>query len=348
MPVYWDTPSADHHYPHLPADTHGCLKIGLVNNMPDSALQATERQFSALLEAAAQDIPVQLSFYALPEVSRKPAAKAHLRKLYTSLDSLWPQQLDGLIVTGAEPVKPHLADEPYWNSLTRLLNWAGVHTHSTVWSCLAAHAAVLHMDDVARVRSQVKHFGILECANLQHHPLTADLPKSFTIPHSRWNGLPEADLLACGYRVLTRTADAGVDLFVKQQQESLFVFFQGHPEYETDTLLREYRRDVSRFLHHESEVNPPLPRNYFPAKASDALTQLREKAAVERSEALLPDVSKVLSHVHVANSWTSTATSIYRNWLHYLVAEKDSCVPQHAPKSVLPASPVGYPTALEG
>ena len=31
----------------------GCLEIGLVNNMPDAALRATERQFSKLLSAAA-------------------------------------------------------------------------------------------------------------------------------------------------------------------------------------------------------------------------------------------------------------------------------------------------------
>jgi homoserine O-succinyltransferase len=53
------------------------------------------------------------------------------------------------------------------------------------------------------------------------------------MPHSRWNEIPEEALLACGYRVLTRSEDAGVDAFVKQRN-SLFVFFQGHPEYDAD------------------------------------------------------------------------------------------------------------------
>ena len=60
--------------------------------------------------------------------------------------------------------------------------------------------------------------------------------------------LPEARLLENGYRMLTRSAAAGVDAFVKKQDGgSLFAYFQGHPEYDTDSLLREYRRDVGRF-----------------------------------------------------------------------------------------------------
>ena len=44
-----------------------CLTIGLINNMPDPALQATERQFVALLGAAADGLVVRLRPYALPD-----------------------------------------------------------------------------------------------------------------------------------------------------------------------------------------------------------------------------------------------------------------------------------------
>ena len=46
---------------------------------------------------------------------------------------------------------------------------------------------------------------------------------------------------------LTRSDEAGVGLFAKTQG-SLFFFVQGHPEYEAETLLREYRRDIGRYL----------------------------------------------------------------------------------------------------
>jgi len=38
-----------------------CIDIGLVNNMPDAALKATERQFLTLLDAAADGMVVRLT-----------------------------------------------------------------------------------------------------------------------------------------------------------------------------------------------------------------------------------------------------------------------------------------------
>ncbi len=77
--------------------------------------------------------------------------------------------------------------------------------------------------------------------------------------------------------MLTRAGDAGVDTFVKQQKK-LFVFFQGHPEYESDTLLREYRRDVGRYFKGETARYPLMPRSYFGRSMVDELTALQEKA----------------------------------------------------------------------
>ena len=107
-----------------------------------------------------------------------------------------------------------------------------------------------------------KCFGIFECARVSDHPLTAGAPSRLQMPHSRWNDIPEDALTSCGYRVLTRSEDAGVDTFVKQRK-SLFVFFQGHPEYEANTLLLEYRRDIRRFLRRERDTYPPMPQGYF-------------------------------------------------------------------------------------
>jgi hypothetical protein len=54
------------------------------------------------------------------------------------------------IVTGAEPRAARLTDEPYWTALTQVMDWARENTISSVYSCLAVHAAVLHMDGVER------------------------------------------------------------------------------------------------------------------------------------------------------------------------------------------------------
>jgi homoserine O-succinyltransferase len=219
------------------------ITIGLINNMPDEALKATERQFLSLLDSASDGMQIRLLHYMLPDVPRQETARRYLNSFYASVEDLWDGHLDGLIVTGREPLASNLKQEPYWESFTRLAEWAESNTYSTVWSCLAAHAAVLHLDGIVRVRRNDKLFGIFECARAAEHPLTSATPSRFRLPHSRWNGAPEEDLTACGYSVLTRSADAGVDTFIKQRKK-LFVFFQGHPEYEFDTLLREYRRVI--------------------------------------------------------------------------------------------------------
>src|SRR5579863_4477189 len=299
-----------------------CIDIGLINNMPSAALEATERQFRAQLDAAADGMVVRLTLYALPDVPRTDLGQRHVRSFYSGISDLWESHLDGLIVTGTEPRSLNLRDEPYWGSLTRLVEWAEHHTHSAVWSCLAAQAAVLHIDGISRCRLSDKRFGVFECARVSDHALTVTVPSRLQMPHSRWNEIPEDALLRCGYRVLTRSEDAGVDAFVKQRK-SLFVFFQGHPEYEADTLLREYRRDIGRFLSGERDSYPSMPQGYFDEETVRALTAVRQRALSDCRQELLADFPMTLVAGKVRNPWRSVAVSLYRNWLLYLSAKKD-------------------------
>jgi len=298
-----------------------CIDIGLVNNMPASALEATERQFCALLDAAPDGIVVRLTLYALPGVPRTDVGRRRVSALYSDVSDLWNSHVDGLIITGAEPQSANLTEEPYWGSLTTLLDWAERHTDSTVCSCLAAHAAVLHFDGIGRRRLSDKRFGVFDCARVSDHPLTATVPAHLKMPHSRWNDIAEDALMACGYRILTRSEHAGVDAFVKQRR-SLFVFFQGHPEYEVDTLLREYRRDIGRFLRGERESYPSMPQGYFAQDTVSALTALRERALLDHREELLSDFPMELLSGKLRNTWRSAGVSVYRNWLLYLCEQK--------------------------
>jgi len=319
MPIYFDRYPPT---PYPPAEAADCIDIGLVNNMPGAALEATERQFRALLDSAAEGVVVRLTLYALPDVPRKDAAQRHVSRFYSDVSDLWNRHLDGLIVTGTEPRAPSLIDEPYWASLTRLLEWAEHNTHSAIWSCLAAHAALLHIDGIVRRPLRDKRFGVFECARVSNHPLTANGPARLRMPHSRWNDIPADALKACDYRILTRSEDAGVDAFMKQRK-SLFVFFQGHPEYDADTLLLEYRRDIGRFLRRERDSYPAMPRNYFDDDAVDILSAVQERAISDRREELLADFPTAVMAGQVRNTWHSAAGCVYRNWLLYLRAQKD-------------------------
>lgn len=301
------------------------LHIGLVNNMADTAMGPTEHQFLTLLEAAAGDMLVKFSLYALPEVQRKPSGQRRVGSFYFVTDDLRElpaeQRPDGLIVTGREPRTLDLREEAYWSSFQGLLEWTQEHACSTVWSCLAAHAAVLALDGIERVRSPQKHFGIFSCEQAKTHALLAGAPAKLRVPHSRWNGVSADQLAASGYQVLTRTTDGGVDTFIKRDA-ALLLFFQGHPEYDSEVLMGEYRRDVGRYLRGESETYPLLPRDYFAAETERSLREIEARARGSRQEHFLDEVSAALDGVRIRNTWRNTATLVYRNWLEQLRRKK--------------------------
>ncbi|MGA3227772.1 MAG: homoserine O-succinyltransferase [Acidobacteriaceae bacterium] len=329
MPVYLNLPDGE-------VRSRGCITVGLINNMSDEALKTTERQYTSLLGSASGGMQVHLSFYTLPEVPRNDASARHIAAHYSSIDDLWEGELDGLIVTGREPLAAKLTDETYWQSFTKILLWAQENAHSTVWSCLAAHAAVLHMDGIDRVKRDDKLFGIFECARTSDHALTAGTPLRVKVPHSRWNGLPEDRLTGEGYRVLTRTGDAEVDTFIKQQKK-LFVFFQGHPEYEADTLLREYRRDIGRYFKGERSQYPSMPQGYFDRDTMVALDTLQQRSESGQDNELLPAISAALSNITIEHIWRSSATTIYENWMRYIRAQKNIAVRSKRSQSIVNA-----------
>ncbi|SRR5579884_614831 len=298
------------------------LRIGLINNMPDAALEDTERQFFELLQHASRDIRVDLKLYSLPGVPRSDRARQHLDKFYLGLDELLSSDCDAVIVTGTEPHSPDLKLEPYWESLTTVFDWAEHNTSSVVLSCLAAHASVFHYDSISRRRLGEKCFGVFEERKTCEHGLMQSLPASIRIPHSRWNELSEDDLTQAGYTVLTKSAEAGVNIFVKKHSKSLFVHFQGHPEYERCTLLKEYRRDIKRFLRGERDTFPNVPAHYFSAPAVRSLGAYREKAFASRSEDLLTQFPESNLLEALQKTWEPSALTIYRNWLAYLESAK--------------------------
>ena len=304
-------------------DQAGYLDIGLINNMPDAAMEATARQFVKLLGTAAHGITIRLKLFSMPGVPCGQWRHQHISTHYSDFHNLWGSHLDGLIVTGTEPRASELRDEPYWTCLSEIIDWAEERTVSTVWSCLAAHAAVLHLDGIKRSPLADKCFGLFQHTKLADNRLLAGLPARIPTPHSRWNEIPEDALVSSGYRILSKSAEGGVDVFVKEAR-SLFLFFQGHPEYDTDTLAREYRRDVGRFLRGEVDSYPLLPRGYFDEEATDVLNAFRTRALLDRRDELLSEFPTEYVTSTLFNSWQLQASCTYRNWLHYIIEHKAS------------------------
>jgi homoserine O-succinyltransferase/O-acetyltransferase len=300
-----------------------CMTIGLVNNMPDAACEATERQFLDLLRGATSNAVVHLKLFSIADVPRADHVRRELAARYRDISELWDTRLDGLIVTGTEPRAANLKDEPYWATLAKLVDWARQNTVSAIWSCLAAHAAVLHAEGIARRPLQEKKFGVFDCEIASIHPLTTGMKPRLRVPHSRYNDLPQRALAAGGYRLITRSTAAGADAFVREEQGgSLFVFFQGHPEYETDTLAREYRRDVGCFLRGKQQHYPAAPEGYFNDAATALVNDFRARAVGDRRASLMDDFPFAALEPALENTWRRSAIDVYENWIVYLKDRK--------------------------
>ncbi|MGU3536580.1 homoserine O-succinyltransferase MetA [Methylobacterium sp. A54F] len=288
------------------------LRIGLLNNMPDAALAATERQFRNLLQPPGGPA-VELLLFSLDGLERG-ALGAEMASRYLSHRFLASANLDALIVTGCEPRPGPLQAEPWFPAFGEVVDWARGATASTLFSCLAAHGAVLHLSGLARTRLPVKRWGVFACAAAGTHPLLAGAPAIVPVPHSRWNDLPAAELAAAGYRVLRASAQAGADLFVREEG-SLLVFLQGHPEYDRDSLAREHRRDVGRYCAGERPDYPPLPENYFGPQAAAALDAFSGRARARPDARTFAGFPSLDPAPPLAAAWQAEAHRLMGAWL---------------------------------
>lgn len=291
------------------------IEVAIVNNMPDAAFEATERQFARLVDEAAGDRPVTVRLSSLPDPGRGVAVRRTLSERYETLGTLLARPPDAVVVTGSEPRCGDLRDEVTWESLSRLVAWAERSTSSALLSCLAAHGALLATDGIARRPLPAKLSGVYPQAVRGNHPLTAGVGP-LRIPHSRRNDVPVDALEAHGYEVLASSEEAGWTVAVRDGP-CLRVLVQGHPEYSPSTLLREYRRDVRRYLAGALDAYPELPEGYLDAEATRLAVSFR--AAAEGPGGSDLDVAQAFPFhacaAGIAADWQSPAVRLFANWL---------------------------------
>jgi homoserine O-succinyltransferase len=295
----------------------GALHVGLVNNMPDAAMRATEMQFARLLKESSGALDVRLRLFSLRSIPRGEQARSRMEGFYDDAAFIQASGIDALIVTGAEPRSGDLRQEPYWPELAHLIDWAEIGTMSTLFSCLAAHAAVMHLDGIARRPLAQKLSGVFPSSRVEDDPLFFNMAQAAPVPQSRRNTLNESDLVQRGYRILSRTAAGGPDIFTREPPgHSRFVFLQGHPEYDEGTLAREYLRDMTRFLRGECIERPGLPRNYFDRATENRLAEIGEE------EDALARIGSIVASALPLQSWRGHTVKLFANWLTLVAAAK--------------------------
>ncbi|MFZ1386277.1 MAG: homoserine O-succinyltransferase [Thiolinea sp.] len=292
------------------------LHIGLLNMMPDAALMATERQFFRLVGMSNQIAQFHMHVFTLDSLPRGEAAQAHIAQYYEKFADLRQKGLDALIITGVNPIHAKLEDEPFWSGLMEVVEWAQENVTSTLCSCLASHAIVQHLYGIRRRPLGYKRWGVYKHAlTMPEHPLVSNINTHFDVPHSRFNQIDREQLEAKGLRVLAESHKAGVHLAVSPDLFR-FVFFQGHPEYDGISLMKEFRREVSAWYVGRRPDYPPFPQNYFRPQVKAILNEYRLRLEVAREQGTdIPEFPESSLIPLLPNTWRDTAKSMVSNWI---------------------------------
>jgi homoserine O-succinyltransferase len=292
------------------------LHIGLLNMMPDAALSATERQFFRLVGESNSIAQFYMHPFTLKELPRNEKGKAHIEKYYESFEQIKEQGLDALIITGANVAGHELSEEPFWQPLIEVIDWAYENVTSTLCSCLATHAVLEFRYQQKRKPLGLKRWGVYShYVTNRHHPLVNGVNTRFDVPHSRYNQIDQSQFEEAGLHVLAKSEDADVHLAVSEDQFRL-VFLQGHPEYDIISLLKEYKREVNRFVNNERDDYPPFPENYFSLQVQASLNEYQAqviKAQLAKQET--PEFPESLISSKLDNTWHDTAEAILNNWI---------------------------------
>lgn len=318
------------------------IHIGLLNMMPDAALEATERQFFRLISESNQIAQFHVHPFTLPQLKRNEKAAAHVNQHYETFESIRKEGLDALIITGANVTHPNLADEDFWEPLIEVIDWGYNNVTSILCSCLATHAVMQFRYQQKRTRLPGKCWGVFSHEVVDRgHPLVNGINTQFDVPHSRFNQITRQQFDDAGLCVLVESKTAGVHLAVS---EDLFriVYFQGHPEYDINSLLKEYKREILLFIDKGRDNYPPFPENYFSLQVQAVLGEYKTDllaALSNNTEAPIFPEKLIQSLLH--NTWHDSAEAVINNWIGHVYQTTNNDRKKHFMDGINPNDPLG-------
>jgi len=249
-------------------------------------------------------------------LKRGAEGQAYVDQYYETFEQIKAQGLDALIISGAQPVQPELCNEPFWAPLIEVIDWAYENVTSTLCSCLATHAVMQFRYQQKRKLRGFKRWGVYSHQTVdRRHPLVADVNTRFDVPHSRFYEISREQIEAAGLHVLVESAEAGVHLAVSADGFRQ-VFFQGHPEYDTNSLLKEYKREVALYFQGRRVDYPLFVENYFSLQYQAVLDEYKDKVISARiKQQVMPEFPERLITAALDNTWHDSAEAVVDNWI---------------------------------
>lgn len=260
----------------------------IVNLMPTK--EVTETQLLRLLS----NTPLQVEVDLIRTATHTPVHvnPEHLKSFYKFFDDVKDQYYDGMIITGAPVERMAFEDVDYWKELCDIMEWAKTHVFSSFFICWGAQAALHYYYGLDKYLLKHKLTGVY-----RHHINTNKMKRKilrgfdyeFYAPHSRYTTVLKEDIASVkSLDILAESDEAGVYLVAEKDGSRFFV--TGHSEYDTDTLDKEYKRDLAN-----PNIVAEIPKNYY---HDDDPTQ------------------------DIQVKWRSHAYLLFANWLNYYVYQE--------------------------
>lgn len=258
------------------------LKILILNLMPNKI--ETETQLLRCLSNTPLQIEVTLMQTSTHEA--KNTAPEHLLNFYTTFDKIKDQRFDGLIITGAPVEQMPYEEVEYWEELGEIMDWSKENVFSTLHICWGAQAGLYHHYGINKQILPKKLSGVFKVDILtEKSRLFHGMDDYLYVPQSRHTAVDRKQVANHPkLRIMSESKEVGIHLVGDKEGRQFFVM--GHHEYDRDTLLKEYQRDISRGL------SPEVPKHYFPDDNP-------EKPPFAR--------------------WHIYASTLFANWLNYFV-----------------------------
>lgn len=261
------------------------LHIIILNLMPTKI--ETETQILRLLSNSPLQVDVEL--LQVKSHVAKNVSQEHMLKFYKTFDDVKNRKFDGMIVTGAPVEMMPFEEVDYWDELCEIFDWAKTNVYSTYNICWGAQAALYYKYGVPKHMLDEKLFGVFKHRPLDlYHPLLRGFSDVYYVPHSRHTETRREDIAEVkDLQILSYSDEAGVHLISDMACRNFFC--TGHSEYDSDTLAKEYFRDLKKGL------NIKMPYNYFP----------------DNDPRKTPPIT-----------WRGVGSLLFQNWLNYFVYQR--------------------------
>ena len=258
------------------------LKILILNLMPNKI--ETETQLLRCLSNTPLQIEVTLMQTSTHKA--KNTSPEHLLNFYTTFEEIKDQQFDGLIITGAPVEQMPYEEVEYWEELGEIMDWSKENVFSTLHICWGAQAGLYHHYGINKQILPKKLSGVFKVDILtEKSRLFHGMDDYLYVPQSRYTAVDRNQVANHPkLRIMSESKEVGIHLVGDKEGRQFFIM--GHHEYDRDTLLKEYQRDISRGL------SPEVPKHYFPDDNP-------EKPPFAR--------------------WHIYASTLFTNWLNYFV-----------------------------